>query len=63
MKIEILKDGLHDKLTKKKLIKGDQIEVDKARAKKAIDSGKAKEVKPESKESTQKKVSKKTVKK
>lgn len=54
MKIEILKDGLHNKQTGKKLSKGDQIEVSKERGQAAIDSKKAKELKP--KKSHQKKV-------
>lgn len=63
MKIEILKDGLYNKETKDKLKKGDVLTVDKKRGEKAIKAGKAKEIKPEDKESTQEKVSKKTTKK
>lgn len=63
MKIEIIKEGKKDAITGKPLKKGDVVEMDESRAKKAIANGNGKEVKEPKKESTQKKVSKKTIKK
>ena len=65
MKIEILRENRKDALTGEVLKKGQIVEMDEARAKKAIANGNGKEVKskPKSKKSTQDKVSKKTIKK
>lgn len=57
MKIEILKDGLVNKETRKALKKGDKIEVSEERGKKAIKRGVAKKVvKKTTKKSHQKRV-------
>lgn len=57
MKIEILKDGLVNKETRKPLKTGDKIEVSEERGKKAINRGVAKKVvKKATKKSHQKKV-------
>lgn len=61
MKIEIIKDGLQLRETKEPLKKGQQIELEDKRAKRAIKDKKAKEVK--TKKSYQKKTEDKLEKK
>jgi len=63
MKIEILKDGLLNGDTMKPLKKGEKIDVSKERGERAIELGRAKEVKPRKKKSQQKKIEDKLEKK